>query len=137
MKKKIAFISVSCVLFLCFVCVMFRVINKPSINEDYYYRINRTIKDYDFYRAEVSDGTIILYDKSGTVTQQLPFDDNRRNAPLVYIRKDGACLYFILSGAVDDETGVIFVNDDSNQILDGINVLRRIGGNSYYYDTAK
>ncbi len=37
--------------------------------------------------------------------------------------------------AVDDEKGIMFVNDDSDGILDGIHSLMRMGGNAYSYST--
>lgn len=49
--------------------------------------------------------------------------------------KDGSTVWFIISGSVDDEQGIIFINDDSNSVLDGIKSIERIGGNSYYYST--
>ncbi len=92
------------------------------------------IKECDFDTAKAEDGKIILY-SDGEVTAELPFEDYRKDMRFIYARKDGEVIYFIISAAVDDEQGIMFVNDDSNGILDGIHSLTRVGGNAYSYST--
>lgn len=54
---------------------------------DEFYRINQLIKDEDFFKAEVIDKTIVLYDKSNSVTKKIPYDEaSKKSAPL-YIEK--------------------------------------------------
>lgn len=53
---------------------------------------------------------------------------------LVTIRKEFGNLYFVTAGSVDDEYGVVFINDSAND-LDGIMSLERIGGNAFLYST--
>lgn len=102
---------------------------------DEFYRINQLIKDEDFFKAEVIDKTIVLYDKSNSVTKKIPYDEaSKKSAPL-YIEKIGNTLYFVTEGVVDDRAGIMFVNDDSDSFLDGIAEISRIGGNSYHFNT--
>ena len=105
--------------------------------QDYYYEINQLVKDRDFFKAEVCDSEIILYDQNGTALDFIPYGGYQKDDPLRYIRKQDACVYFVRGGAVDDETGVLFVNDDSDGMLEGINHIDRVAGSAYYYDTAK
>ncbi len=103
--------------------------------EEYFYKINSVIKEYDFDTARAKDGKIILYNSDGEITAKLPFEDYKKNMDFIYARKDGAVIYFIISAAVDDERGIMFVNDGSDGILDGIHSLTRVGGNAYRYST--
>ena len=34
-----------------------------------------------------------------------------------------------------DETGIMIVNDESDRIFDGLWSIKRVSGNSYYYNT--
>ena len=43
--------------------------------------------------------------------------------------------YRYCSEYYDDESGIVFVNSDLNNLLDGIKSLKRVGGNSYQYNT--
>ncbi len=103
--------------------------------EEYFYKINTLLRDMDFYTAKTTDNTIELYDSENTLTDTIAFDDYDKSISLVYIRKEGSVIYFITSAAVDDEWGVMYINDDSNNILDGVKSIKRIGGNSYQYST--
>ena len=102
---------------------------------DYCYQINKLIKDFDFHTAEVTDAGIVLLDKNFDELETVPFDDYQQHIKILGIHKNGEVIFFVLSGSVDDEQGLMFVNDDSNQILDGLNSIDRVGSNYYYYDT--
>ena len=139
--KKTAFVSKKLIIFFVLfalmgtVSVVAELFDKPSNKEtDYYTSINQTIKDQDFYIARVSDSEISLYDKNNIIVETIGFDFYDRSIPLVYIRKEHGNLYFVTAGSVDDEYGVVFMNDSTNN-LDGIISLERIGGNSYLYST--
>ena len=67
--------------------------------------------------------------------KEIPFEDYDDKIKFIYARKEDSVIYFILSGSVDDEQGIMFVNDNSDDFLDGINTIIRIGGNSYHYGT--
>jgi hypothetical protein len=92
------------------------------------------IKDQDFYTARVSEGEISLYDKNNIIIETMGFDFYDRSIPLVTIRKEFGNLYFVTAGSVDDEYGVVFMNDNANN-LDGIMSLERVGGNAFLYST--
>ena len=105
------------------------------MNEEYFYKINSLIKNEDFYFAKVADYRIVLYNLKNEPQKEIVFDDYNVKIKLVSIRKDGSIIYFITSGSVDDEQGIVFINDDLNDKLNGIKTIKRIGGNSYYYNT--
>lgn len=103
----------------------------------YSYQINEIIKDLDFYTAEVTENGIMLYDRNFDELDIVPFDGYNSHIKFTGIRKDGGVIYFILIGSVDDEWGLMFVNDEANTMMNGIHSLERVGGNHYYYDTHK
>ena len=100
----------------------------------YCYEINKVIKDIDFDKGNIVDGKIVLYNDDLEVFnrdyEQFDSDFNIR-----YIRKEDGKIFFILNAAVDDEEGIMFVNDDTNSLMDGIGSLERLNGNSYKYKT--
>ena len=103
--------------------------------EDYLYKINSIIKDMDFYTAKADDNKIILYNIEQEIIKEIPFEDYNGNIKFLYARKEESAIYFVISGSVDDEQGIMFVNDNSDGFLDGIKTINRIGGNSYQYST--
>ncbi len=105
-------------------------------SEEYFYEINKLIKDEDFCTAKVKAGKIVLYDAQRNPIKEIPFENYDKCITLLYARKEGALIFFVTSRAVDDEQGILFINDDSNNMLDGIHSIKRVGGNSYEYDTA-
>ena len=131
MKKPVA--AILCIALL--LVFGFKIFDKPNSAEiEYYTSINRMIKDQDFYTARVSEGEISLYDKNNIIVETMGFDFYDRSIPLVTIRKEFGNLYFVTAGSVDDEYGVVFMNDSTNN-LDGIMSLERFGGNAFLYST--
>ncbi|MBQ3009924.1 MAG: hypothetical protein IJD81_01900 [Oscillospiraceae bacterium] len=102
---------------------------------EYCTEINRLIQSRDFVTARVSEGEICLYDENDAVIETIAFEGYNRRVPLVYIRREESSLFFVTAGSVDDESGFLFVNDGADSLLDGIKLLERVGGNSYYYST--
>ncbi len=109
--------------------------NVEEIN-NYCYKINNLIKGYEFYTAKVEQGEIILYDNEFQEIMNINFEEYNPEMPMISIRKENDNIYYITNGAVDDEAGIVFFNSDTNNILDGIKSLKRIGGNSYQYNTS-
>ncbi len=132
MRKRLLLICLCIAAVLCFSACNGNV--KDS--EEYFYKINKLIKDEDFCTAKVEDGKIVLYDSQQNSIRELPFDQYDKSIDFLYARKEGALIFFVTSAAVDDEQGILFINDDSNNMLDGIHSIKRIGRNSYEYDTA-
>ena len=133
MKKIFVLIGVFVLAaWLCFVYFA----NASAKQEEYCYKINRLICNETFDIAEVQDSKIVLYSFDGAQLKEIPFLEFDKTVKIVYVRKEGMITYFVLDGAVDDENGIMFINDESNQILDGVKSITRIGGNSYRYDTA-
>ena len=106
-------------------------------SEEYFYEINKLIKDEDFCTAKVKAGKIVLYDAQRNPIKEIPFDKYDKSIAFKYARKEGTLIFFVTSAAVDDEQGVLFINDDANNILEGIHSIKRIGGNSYEYNNAE
>ena len=130
MKKYVAVILI--ITMLCFVgCT-----GRTDMQCAYFYEINSLIKDEVFFTANVEEGKIMLYDEEQIMIGEIEFVGYQSGTDLLCIRKDGPVVFFVTGGAVDDETGILFINDDSNNLLDGLKTIERIGGNSYIYDTA-
>ena len=134
MKKRICIIVglVVCLMLGCYALIRDQ---KEQDTFDYCVQINKMIKDLDFYKAEVTENGIVLYDRNFDELDIVPFDGYKRHIKFMGIRKDGGLIYFILIGSVDDEWGIMFVNDESDKMMEGINSIDRIGENYYYYDT--
>lgn len=102
---------------------------------EYFYEINSIIKNDNFFTAKVDSYTIYLYDQDLNQIAEIPFATYSPKIQILEIRKSGSIIYFVTNGAIDDEEGILFINDDTNRILDGIKSIKRIGGNSYQYST--
>lgn len=102
---------------------------------NYVYNINNIIKDYDFYKADVSENKISLYDNNFDFISDINFEEYDKKINIISIRKEESRIFYIVGGSVDDEEGYVFINSPENSILNGINYLERIGGNAYYYRT--
>lgn len=102
---------------------------------DYCYTINQRLLGTNFLTAYVSDGIISLYDSDGILIEELHFEEYDKNKEIRCIRKEGPSVYFVLSGSVDDEWGIMFINGVDNGLLDGIHSIERVGGNAYMYST--
>lgn len=105
--------------------------------EEYFYQINKIIRDEDFCTAKAKNGKIVLFDSLKNPIKEIPFAEYDKNITFLYARKEGALIYFVTSRAVDDEHGILFVNDGADDFLGGIHSIKRVGGNAYEYDTAK
>lgn len=135
MKRKL---FPACVFVLIVACLFFSFcMYKEELSEEYYYGINSLIRDLDFSTARVEDSSIVLFDSDNQQIGEIAFESRQRNIKTINIRKVDSIIYFIINGAIDDETGIMFINDDSNEMLDGIQSIQRIGGNSYQYSTSK
>lgn len=93
------------------------------------------IKDFEFYTARINDGQILFYDINNSVINSTHLDFYNKKISLIYIRKEGDRIFFISRASVDDESGIVFMNNSADDILDGIVSLERVGGNSYQFNT--
>ena len=133
MKRNICFVLILVILGMFILISSSYSSNKNT--EEYLYKINSIIKDMDFYTAKADDNKIILYNTEQEMIKEIPFEKYDDNIKFVYARKKDSVIYFVISLAVDDEQGIVFVNDNSDGFLDGIKTINRIGGNSYQYST--
>lgn len=99
------------------------------------YKINQMVKDVDFHSGQIQEDTLVLFDKEHMPVKEIPLTDTKIPVKLLEIRKKDAIVYFIVSGDVDDEEGILFINDSSNDVLSEIKEIQRVGGNSYLYST--
>lgn len=102
---------------------------------EYFYQINNLIKDMDFHTAKAHQNKLELYNNKFELIEEITFEAYDDKIDFIAARKDGANIYFIINGSVDDEAGILFVNDGSDAFLDGVKSIDRLGGNSYYYST--
>ena len=102
----------------------------------YCYEINKVIKDIDFDKGDISDGKIVLYNDGSVVFNQ-DYEKFDSDFNIKYIRKEDSKIFFVLNASLDDDEGLVFVNDDTNGLMDGLGSLERINGNSYKYKTFK
>ena len=133
MKRNICFVLIFVMIGVFFFTSCNSTNNKKT--EDYLHKINSIIKEMDFYIAKADDNKIILYDTEQEMIKEIPFENYDDSIKFIYARKENSTIYFVLSGSVDDEQGVMFVNDGSDDFLDGIKTIDRMGGNSYQYST--
>ena len=102
----------------------------------YCYEINKVIKDIDFDNGNIADGKIILYNDGSEVFNQY-YENFNSDFHIKYIRKEDNKIFFVLNASLDDDEGIVFVNDNTNGLMDGVGSLERINGNSYKYKTFK
>ena len=137
MKKLIFYLPLCALIAVLLFQFAWTNINIDNINEQerYFRKINEIIKDLEFHSAKAEDGKIILYDNKYEPICEIPFESYDKSIKFIGAHKDDGIVYFITDGAVDDEWGIMFVNDGSDSMMDGIGSVTRIGGNSYEYDT--
>ena len=96
----------------------------------------------DFTRMQPAEGGVLLTLTDGTelhVPMPAEFEALLRRGwlhPVGLIGgwKAGDDVYFITGGAVDDVWGYVFSGDDAVG-LEGLHVLRRVGGNAWYFSS--
>lgn len=103
---------------------------------EYCYEINRAIKDIDFEKGDISDRKLILYNDGKEVYNQ-SYENFDSKYKIIYIRKDGNKVFFVLNASVDDEDGIVYLNGENGNIMNGLWSLERLGGDSYNYKTYK
>ena len=132
--KKIMLLFLSII--ICFTIVIYNKYKEYyNDRQEYCYKLNQIIKDYSFFKGEVKNNNIILYDNNNKIITKIKLDGSE-NVNIKYIRKDDNRIFFVFSGSVDDDNGIVFINDNKNSVLDGIYNLNRLGGNSYWYSTS-
>ena len=90
------------------------------------------LKEEIFSRAEVEDGFIALYDPEGVLLGNIPDGTNCRFVK--YILFENNQYYFILHRSVDDTEGIL-ISPDNSVCMDGLSGIKRLGGNTYYFQT--
>lgn len=140
MKKLITYLPlcflIAVMLFQCLIFFGDDVVNNENVineEEQYFRKINEIIKDLEFHLAKAKDGKIILYDRHYEPISEIPFAEYDKSITFIGAHKDDNTLYFITGGSVDDEWGIMFVNDGSDSMMNGLKRVDRMGGNAYEY----
>ena len=115
-------------------CSLIRKQQKQDIQEDYH-EINKLIKDKEFRLAYVEDDQICLYDKDRNLLEQIPLPDVSASFYVKYIEKKKNTLFFVQGGSVDDTWGLMIVNDDSDDLMQGLGSISRAGIGIYEFTT--
>lgn len=140
MKRRRWIVPLTVSLAVCLTVGIYALLSDQRAEDTVRYcdRINALIKDREFFTAKVTPNGIVLYGKTFEELETVPFEDYDPWIDIMGIRKSEGTLHFILLGSVDDEWGLLFVNDETakvNSIMNGIYSLERAGGNCFYYDT--
>ena len=134
--KKITLVILTIInVFLFTNCAIVNQQVSSSERNIYYYKINSLIKDEDFSTAKIEESKIILYNEKREMEKEIIFDEYDKRIPVLYIRKDENLIFFVEWGIVDDEGGIVFMNNELESILDGIYHIDRIDGNYFKYST--
>ena len=126
-----------CILLLLFCMASISCKKEEVLINDVCYNINKLVRDYNFASGNIKNKTIYLYDNDRELLIQLSsgdLDSTQLNKILYFYKKENQ-IYFVLTRSVDDEEGILYINDENNNILSGIWSVKRIGGNSYVYNT--
>lgn len=94
------------------------------------------LPDFDWL-SEQADGSFLLHraggaDQSAVLPEEIA--DMLHGRDLLGLRKSGDDVFFITSGAVDDEGGYV-ITGDSQVNMDGLHHIERVGGNIFRFST--
>ncbi len=141
MKKLIFYLPV-CILIAGLLCQCSSIHNRREqylqeihAKEEYFGKINEIIKDLEFDTAKVESGKIVLYNEKLEQISLITFEDWNEVQKFIYAYKDNGKLYFVTHKEGDDERGVMFVNDGSDGMMNGLWSTERVNGNAYEFDT--
>lgn len=105
--------------------IVINAIKEKLINEDYVY-------------AEYSSGKIYLKNIDFQITKEIIMPEDIKNiySGIHNFYKDKDIVFFILSGAVDDDNGILY---SPNHIIDmqGIYSIERLNGSLFLYSTTR
>lgn len=103
---------------------------------DYFTELYSILKDEEFFKADIEDDVIILYDNNFNQIRSIAFHNNRKNIKLLYILNEETRMLFVVSQSVDDTAGIVFFHNTANANLDGFWALDRVSGNGFIYSTS-
>ena len=140
--KKLIFYLPLCILIAGLVCQCLSAYNRRGqylqetrTKERYFGEINEIIKDSEFDTAKEEAGKIVLYNGNLEQTALIAFDGEEEPQKFIYAYKNKGKLYFVTYKEGNDERGVMFVNDGSDNMMNGLWSAERINGNAYKFDT--
>lgn len=103
--------------------------------DPYFCELNKIIKDFKFDTAKAENGKIVLYNEKNEPIFEIPFEEYDESIEFLYAYKKGKNVYFVTHKEADEETGVMLVNDGSEDMMSGLWSAEHINGNAYEYDT--
>lgn len=102
-------------------------------------RIDHLIRDADFSVARLSNGSILLYDETGSLTESCAFEhyDEALSARIKRIERDEFALYFVFDDSGDSEVGIVFFTEEADGILTDASTVERLTERAFWYDTVR
>ena len=120
-------------------CIVLGVKIKQYNNKEYQeycYQIYKEIQDEDFKYAKFDKKTLIFMDENRSVLYKKDYSNYNTKWKILYIENRKDTIVFWKKGAVDDRIGLMFIRERKlSNMLDGINTLKRRGGNIYEVST--
>ena len=100
-------------------------------------QINEILKEEEFFVASAQSNPLELKDQDFSIIKKIEFPNFDKNYRIYGISKDEHNnIYFPLGGAVDDNWGIVFVNDPSiNCYFDEVDWIK--GGEDHLTDTSQ
>lgn len=96
-------------------------------------QVYNIIQNEDFFVGEIGRNLLILKDKDFNIIKKIQFKRNSYQKKNYRIVKDDKNVLFIITGAVDDEIGVFYDND--NRVKRHGWHMKKLENNWYYYST--
>lgn len=103
---------------------------------DYFTQLYSILENEEFFKADIEENSILLYDNNFNQIRSIAFQNNRKSIKLLYILNEEARMLFVVSQSVDDTAGIVFFRNAENANLDGFWSLERVSGNGFRYSTA-
>ncbi len=91
------------------------VISQYEAPADYHmlYELNETLKDEDFLTGDMREDGLYLFSKGEEEEKFIPIEDKNIIKKVKYIHTQGEGIYYVYSGFLDSESGIVFFDDPS------------------------
>lgn len=143
MKKRriLALLFIAAVLLILLLCLRTHDLRQKEANIRTWqaaYPALAELPDFDWL-SDQEDGSFLLHkygepDQSAVLPEEIA--DMLHDRELLGLRKSGNDVYFITSGALDDEWGYVITGDEA-VCMEGLRTLERVGGSVYRFSTRK
>lgn len=131
-KRRILFVVAVVILVVIAVCFATTKTNIQK-SEEQCRDVYVSIQDEVFFTGEWTGNTVLLYDNDFQEIKRLSTKHDLGKESIKIV-KERDQIRFVLGGSVDDEYGILFV-DSATVNMSGFHSVKRLSGNSYYYET--